>query len=124
MKDKIEITYSDMELSLRLPVPLLWPRGTLSLPDDGPRGVAPRSAGALGAVRPRVSALAVDTLLPADVTDPDVHPPVAVAGSVVIPPGGVGDSLPAAGVGAFRPAAGMGNLLSAPARAPSQAPLA
>jgi len=43
-KKKVEITYSDRALMLRLPVPLLRSRGTLTPPDDWPKGVALGSA--------------------------------------------------------------------------------
>ena len=77
-KNGIKITYSDRELSLRLPAPLLWARGTLSPLDDWPGGV---------------SVLAADVLPPAGVADADARFPAAAAGT--------GDPPPAAGAGDF-----------------------
>ena len=54
-ENKVKITYSDRELMLRLPVPLLQARGTPTPPDDWPEGDTLGSAWRLEAICTGVS---------------------------------------------------------------------
>ena len=85
---------------LRLPVPLLRARGTLTPPDDWPEGATLGSAWCLEAVCTGISALAVDP-----------PPPVDTAGAGVLKPvTGGGDLCPVTGVDDLLPAVDAGNL--------------
>ena len=92
---------------MRLPEPLLGARGTSPPLDDCLGGVAPGPAYTLGAVRPRVSALAADLLPLAGIADIGVRPPTvaASAGDLLLPAGG-GDLLPTTDTGVLSIVAG------------------
>ena len=97
-KDKVEITYSDRALMLRLPALLLRARGTLTPPDNWPEGATLGSAWRLEAICAGISALATDPPQPVDAAGAGVLLPVAGGGDLC-PVMGVDDLLPAAGVG-------------------------
>ena len=106
MKDKIKITYPERALMLRLPEPLPRARGTLTPPDDWPKGATLGSVWHLEAVCAGVSALTADP-----------PPRVDTAGKgVLLPVAGGGDFCPVTGVDDLLPAAGLGDLRSILAR--------
>ena len=96
---------------LRLPVPLLRARGTLTPPDDWPEGATLGSTWHLEAVCMGVSAHAADPPTPVDTAGAGVILPVAGGGDLC-PVTGVDDLLRAADLGDPRPAAGVGDLRS------------
>ena len=110
-ENKVEVTYSDRALMLRLPVPLLRARGTLTPPDDWPEGATLGSAWRLEAIYTSVSALTTDPPPPVDTAGAGVLLPVAGGGDLCHVTG-VDDLLPATDLGDPRPAAGVGDLRS------------
>ena len=96
---------------LRLPELLLRARGTLTPPDDWPKGATLGSVWHLEAICAGISALAADPPPPVDTAGAGVLLPIAGGGDLC-PIMGVDDLLPAAGVGDLRPAAGVGDLRS------------
>ena len=93
---------------LRLPEPLLRARGTLTPPDDWPKGATLGSVWHLEAVCTGVSALAADPPPRVDTAGTGVLLPVTGGGDLC-PVTGVDDLLSAAGVGDPRPAASVGD---------------
>jgi hypothetical protein len=97
-ENKVKITYSDRALMLRLPMPLLRARGTLTPPDDWPEGATLGLAWRLEAFCTGVSTLAADPPPPVDTVGAGVLQPIAGGGDLC-PVTGVDDLLPAVDVG-------------------------
>ena len=96
---------------LRLPVPLLQARGTLTPPDDWPEGATLGSAWCLEAICAGVFTLAANPPMPIDTAGAGVLLPIAGGGNLC-PVIGVDDLLPATNAGDLCPAAGVGDLRS------------